>query len=214
MASDVVRLPFSELGRCQLIRAAMIAGEPREGASMERGPLALFGAIVAVGLGPAMWLGAQFGHVSAVPGTPPAVTVQHDENQGRNQGDGGVGAAAPDEPTEVLQTSTRSHVEQLATPRPHRSSVRPPTRPTRFESPTPSESPSPRHDSPSPRPSESSTTGPTTGPTTAPTTGPAGDPTSHPDGGDGSADPRPAPPNGIYDQQGADVPVNDVQARV
>ena len=64
---------------------------------MERGPLALFGAIIAVGLGPAMWLGAQFGNVAGTPGQPPAVTVQQDSR-------GGVGAAAPDDQSDTLKT--------------------------------------------------------------------------------------------------------------
>jgi hypothetical protein len=75
---------------------------------MERGPLALFGAIVAVGLGPAMWLGAQFGHVTLAPEqAPPAAVIQ-------DEGHGGVGAAAPD-PT-VVATRPKAQVEPL---RPH-----------------------------------------------------------------------------------------------
>ncbi|WP_430783057.1 hypothetical protein [Actinoplanes sp. G11-F43] len=38
----------------------------------QRGPLALFGAIVAVGVGPALWLGAQLGAVDLAPGQRPA----------------------------------------------------------------------------------------------------------------------------------------------
>jgi len=41
---------------------------------VDRGPVALFGAIVAVGLGPALWLGAQFGTATAVPARPATVS--------------------------------------------------------------------------------------------------------------------------------------------
>jgi hypothetical protein len=37
---------------------------------MDRGPVALFGAIVAVGLGPAMWLGAHLGRFDVAPSGP------------------------------------------------------------------------------------------------------------------------------------------------
>lgn len=43
---------------------------------MERGPWALFGAIVAIGVGPALWLGAQFGTVEVDPVRPPVVTEE------------------------------------------------------------------------------------------------------------------------------------------
>ena len=59
---------------------------------MERGPLALFGAIVAVGLGPALWLGAQFGNLDLTPTTPPGLTSVTNQEPVP----GGVGAADPD----------------------------------------------------------------------------------------------------------------------
>ena len=44
---------------------------------MERGPLALFGAIVAVGVGPALWMGVQLGAVQGnSPARPPVVREQ------------------------------------------------------------------------------------------------------------------------------------------
>ena len=139
----------------------MIVGARGEEALMERGPLALFGAIVAVGLGPAMWLGAQFGQVTGVPSTPPAVTVQQD------QGRGGVGAAAPDEP-DVIKTKPKSNVEPLvtATPKPHKSSATP--------SASASASPSESTPSGSPSPSTNESTPPTDPPTDPPSDGGSG----------------------------------------
>jgi hypothetical protein len=66
---------------------------------MNRGPAALFGAIVAVGFGPALWLGAQFGTGVVTPVRPP-VTVEQQVPQG-----GGAGAA-PNDTTPVLSTET------------------------------------------------------------------------------------------------------------
>jgi hypothetical protein len=65
---------------------------------MERGPMVLFGAIVAVGLGPAMWLGAQFGQVTVTPLTPPPAVIA-DSTPGKAAG--GAGAAP-----EVLTADT------------------------------------------------------------------------------------------------------------
>src|SRR3982751_6844175 len=58
---------------------------------MERGPLALFGAIVAVGLGPALWMGVQLGAVQQQsPLRPPVVSEQKAEKVGQELG--GTGA--------------------------------------------------------------------------------------------------------------------------
>jgi hypothetical protein len=116
---------------------------------MERGPLALFGAIIAVGLGPAMWLGAQFGHANGEPSRPPAVTVQQQD------GVGGVGGAAPDDSTGVIRSDPKSNVEPLITqtPKPRKSSATP--------SASPSASPSESSPTASPSPSEEPTRPPT-----------------------------------------------------
>jgi hypothetical protein len=89
---------------------------------MERGPVALFGAIVAVGLGPALWLGAQFGSVSVDPVAPPAVVGEQKVDTGKAPGAAG---AAPEDaateptrraqyvpiaPTPSARTSTRATV--------------------------------------------------------------------------------------------------------
>jgi hypothetical protein len=66
---------------------------------VERGPMALFGAIIAVGLGPAMWLGAQFG-VDPEPTRPPAIIVD------RVQAPGGAGAGqTPENTARILDTN-------------------------------------------------------------------------------------------------------------
>src|SRR4051794_20370842 len=73
---------------------------------MERGPMALFGAIVAVGLGPALWLGAQFGRLDAPPPVPPAsVSEQH---PGSDQLLGGSGAG-DNETDAVITTPPRAN---------------------------------------------------------------------------------------------------------
>ncbi|MET8153394.1 hypothetical protein ACIBSW_31525 [Actinoplanes sp. NPDC049668] len=111
---------------------------------MDRGPMALFGAIVAIGLGPAMWLGAQFGQVSQTPDRPASsVTVQ--EN-GTPRGGFGAGDSPTD--TEVIDTGTDpgSKPRSTRTARPTPTSVSPspsasvtsPTPPVRTSSPTPS----------------------------------------------------------------------------
>jgi hypothetical protein len=150
------------------------------GALMERGPLALFGAIIAVGLGPAMWLGAQFGHANGEPSRPPAVTVQQQD------GVGGVGGAAPDDSTGVIRSDPKSNVEPLITqtPKPRKSSATP--------SASPSASPSESSPTASPSPSEEPSTPPTE---------PTGGPPSDGDGGGGPGAP-PSPPPGSDDGSG------------
>jgi hypothetical protein len=89
---------------------------------MERGPLALFGAIIAVGLGPAMWLGAQFGNVTDAPSSPPAIRSEH--NPPQNQDKGGAAGSAPEDPTVVLNTNPRANIKPLDdTPQSHPSAT-------------------------------------------------------------------------------------------
>jgi hypothetical protein len=131
---------------------------------MERGPMALFGAIVAVGLGPAMWLGAQFGAMGTVPSRPPAVSSELQPNSSATQQKGGEAAAAPEDPTVVLQTKSKAHYRP-PNPTPSRSASAKTTHtPDPDESitkPTPSSSPS---EKPSTPPTES-TSSPTESPT-------------------------------------------------
>jgi hypothetical protein len=97
---------------------------------MDRGPMALFGAIVAIGLGPAMWLGAQFGQVTLSPERPPAVTSV--QNVEAPRGGSGAGDAPTD--AEAIRTEPKSNNEPLTRTR----NTQPAT--TRSPSPSPSES--------------------------------------------------------------------------
>ncbi|WP_306215452.1 hypothetical protein [Actinoplanes sp. RD1] len=130
---------------------------------MERGPLALFGALVAVGLGPAMWLGAQFGESTVTPERPPAVTVKQNEVLSP-QGGTGAGDDVPADPLPVLGTTTAPDpVPQRARPersRPAATSPAPgPSTSETTAAPTsPSSSPAPEEtEEPSFPPTESTT---------------------------------------------------------
>lgn len=139
---------------------------------MERGPLALFGAIVAVGLGPAMWLGAQLATVVAVPtsGTPAAVSSQRPPSATPTDDGGGAGAAT-NNPAIVLQPTDRGHDQPMRdarsvspSPRPSRTSATSTVPPTRATT-----TPSPSSASPSTPPTEhTGTSAPPTGGSDAP----------------------------------------------
>jgi hypothetical protein len=117
---------------------------------MERGPVALFGAIVAVGLGPAMWLGAQFGTVALTPNSPPAATSGQDPSQSHDTSKGGGAGSAPEDPSVVLETRPRANYRPLhQTPSASPSATRATTTPTPDQTtsdatttPTPSAEPS------------------------------------------------------------------------
>ncbi|MDT5040070.1 MAG: hypothetical protein QOE51_1055 [Actinoplanes sp.] len=133
---------------------------------MERGPLALFGAIIAVGLGPAMWLGVQFGHVAGPTSPPPAAVIVQQK--------GGEGAAAPDDPGQVITTDPTGNDKPLvpaARPKPRKSSASPSA-------------------SASAEPSASAST-PSDGGHSTPPTGSSGTPSDRPSsGGDGGSSPE------------------------
>src|SRR3954470_10110754 len=109
-------------GRSRMIR--LDTGE----VTMDRGPAALFGAIVAVGLGPAMWLGVRLGAVDTTPTRPPVVG---EHTAGPEQLVGGSGAGdSPLDGDETVKATPRATVLRLTTspsPRAH----------TRKASPTP-----------------------------------------------------------------------------
>lgn len=102
---------------------------------MERGPWALFWAIVAVGLGPAMWLGVQFGEATDAPQRPPAVTVRQDDvvqpasgvlGSTGNDPVGGEGAGVGDDPTvDSTQVTEPPRTEPPRDSRPVRTSPSP-----------------------------------------------------------------------------------------
>ncbi|MEU4624531.1 hypothetical protein AB0G04_31730 [Actinoplanes sp. NPDC023801] len=110
---------------------------------MERGPLALFGAIIAVGLGPAMWLGAQLGAVNLAPGQRPAPVDEQFPGVDLDFGGAGAGDLADDEPVITYSytpsTGTSPVPKLVATERPSRERTVPP-RPPESWSLTPSAS--------------------------------------------------------------------------
>ena len=137
---------------------------------MERGPMALFGAIVAVGLGPAMWLGAQFGATSATPSRPPAVSSELQPNQAPTEQKGGGAGSAPEDPSLVVKTRPQANDRPLhsASPSPSASATAdrpkkddPTTEPTKTTaSPSPSTEPSTPPTEESTEPTESPTVAP------------------------------------------------------
>jgi hypothetical protein len=154
--------------------------------------MALFGAIVAIGLGPAMWLGAQFGQVTLSPERPPAVTSEQQQLEAPR---GGSGAGDAPTDSEAIRTEPKSNTEPLTRTRN--------ARPVVTESPTPSPStstdPSTRPvESGSPKPSEPGGEDPD--PPTGPTTKPADPP---PD--DEEPDVPPQPPAGPQEEAVADA---------
>jgi hypothetical protein len=147
---------------------------------MERGPMALFGAIVAVGLGPAMWLGAQFGSTDTTPTKPPSVSSEHQGGPTQTQGAGQGAGAAPQDPSIVLETRPKANDKPLhRDPSTSRS-------PSRSATPTPSTDPS---GTGKPKPSD----GPSTPPTES-TTDPSGGGQGGNPGPGGGGDAPPSPP--------------------
>lgn len=146
---------------------------------MERGPMALFGAIVAVGLGPAMWLGAQFGAMGVAPSRPPAVSSELQPNQSPTQQKGGEAGSAPEDPSVGLDTRPRANYRPLhSTPSPSPSTSR------SAESPDPDDSTTePTKATTSPSPSTTPSTPPTesTSDPTHPPTVPPSPPTTDPE---------------------------------
>ncbi len=141
---------------------------------MQRGPMALFGAIIAVGLGPAMWVGAQLGTAVDLPARPPAVTSEHG-TQAKTQEKGGEAGSAPD--TSVVIRTTPEAVTKPLSPVKRRPGVS-----RTFKSPT-----SPAPSSVSPSPSSDQSSAPAEGGQTTPPVG----------GGTGDgADQPPSPPAG------------------
>jgi hypothetical protein len=124
---------------------------------MERGPMALFGAIVAIGLGPALWLGVQIGDVPVTRERPPL--VQSEQRQGEQRQSvtgtepGGEGAGADDPgPGRTPEPQRKAETKPLkpAKPKPSESKTDEPVE--QESSPAPEES--------SPAPDEEETTAP------------------------------------------------------
>ncbi|MDY7084331.1 MAG: hypothetical protein SYR96_04435 [Actinomycetota bacterium] len=137
---------------------------------MDRGPLALFGAIVAVGLGPALWMGVQLGGAGGEsPARPPVVREQGaTEKSGQNL----VGGAGAGEQTggAITVTETRADVRPLTTspsaePSPSASSEPEPSASTTTTTPaTATAEPTATTEEPELPPTESTTTAPTSAP--------------------------------------------------
>ncbi|WP_436522997.1 hypothetical protein [Actinoplanes sp. HUAS TT8] len=87
---------------------------------MERGPMALFGAIVAVGLGPALWLGAQLSDDDVPVGTPPATIREQLPAAQTDQGGFGAGSEDSTGPAIewILPTSATPTVSRSSSPSP------------------------------------------------------------------------------------------------
>lgn len=130
---------------------------------MDRGPVALFGAIVAVGLGPAMWLGVQFGSIEVDPSRPPAIVGEPGSVPNRLVG----GAAdAPTTGAAVIDATPQSEVVPLthsAKPSPSATTTLPTTAPTSSPTAEPS-----RSSEPTTPPTESAPTSPATDESTSP----------------------------------------------
>lgn len=129
---------------------------------MERGPLALFGAIVAVGVGPALWLGAQLGAVNLAPGQRPAPVDEQFPGVEMDFSGAGAGAGAgagelpgDDEPfTPYTYTPLAPATSPSAVPRPSATTsataIPWPSRPVPPSPPVTSAAPSPSTSDPAP----------------------------------------------------------------
>ena len=153
---------------------------------MERGPLALFGAIVAVGVGPALWMGVQLGGGQVTPANPPAVSEQRPADSKELLG--GTGAGAPDESGgggSLIDSEPQGNVLPL--------SKSPSAKPSPSAGGEPEDAPSDPAPTVSPEPSRSANR-PSVPPTES-TTQPTG-PADPPAGGDESGEPTdpPQPP--------------------
>ena len=141
---------------------------------MERGPLALFGAIVAIGVGPALWLGAQLGAVNLAPNERPSTVGEQfpDNDTGVEMDFGGSGAGETPDTADPITRYTLPPAKRGTAPR-ATDPVSSPTATTGSASPSSSPSASPSTSEPSPESSETETTPPTeptdpTDPTTDP----------------------------------------------
>jgi hypothetical protein len=151
---------------------------------MERGPIALFSAIVAVGLGPALWVGVQFGSVEVEqPEHPPAVS-EIDPGGQQYFGGRGAGSDATTDTGAVVKTAPRANTRVIT------------------GSPTRSPSKKPKPVDPGPSGSPSDTADPGEDPAGTPTD-PASGPTE-PRDVDPPVPPDPPDPPGDGDNPGDD----------
>ena len=123
---------------------------------MERGPLRLFGAILAVGLGPALWLGAQLGVANRPPDERPVRVEQ--QFPGVDMDFGGSGAGDLPDRSDPYSYAPRTSPTTSTPIRKRKAAVSPSPSPVL---PDPSRSPSPE---PSADPSISAPAPPSTEP--------------------------------------------------
>jgi hypothetical protein len=153
--------------------------------------MALFGAIIAVGLGPALWLGAQFGHIAVDPAVPKApITADSTRDNAPGRAGAAVDEAGLDTRLNVVPDKpVNPGVGRQLVPLSNTPSARPSGSPSAIEQPqrTPSVAPStpapttPTRSSapPSPPPPESTTPPATEPPASSEPTEPA-EPTDEP----------------------------------
>lgn len=144
---------------------------------MERGPLALFGAIVAIGIGPALWLGAQIGTLELAPPVAPANVGEQAPGTGTQLDIGGVGAGDGTGRADETGPTSRHTVPSITSAATTAPASRPVADPVLTVSPAASVSPSatPSSSAPeTPPPTESAST-----PVEDP--GPSGSPTAEPE---------------------------------
>src|SRR5690349_23003546 len=125
--------------------------------------MALFGAIIAIGLGPAMWLGAQFGQVTLPPERPPAVTSVQNAETPR----GGSGAGDAPTEAEAIRTEPKSDSKPLYRTKNARPKATKPSSPAPSASDEPS-TPPVKPSSPAPSVPDPEKSDPPTEPSTPP----------------------------------------------
>ncbi|MFG1608900.1 hypothetical protein [Actinoplanes sp. NPDC049265] len=132
----------------------------------QRGPMALFGALVAIGLGPALWLGVQIGDVTVSPPKPPVVQSEQKQSVTNPRGGEAAGAADP-EPVTVPEPQRKArNMPMTEPPRPKPSkTTKAPESPAPEQTSKPVESTEPTETTPaddatSTPPDEESTTTP------------------------------------------------------
>jgi hypothetical protein len=131
---------------------------------MNRGPLALFVSIVAVGLGPALWLGVQFGAVEIAPVRQQPVVSEQQPGGHELLGGAGAGSATNVDGESVIRTTPRSDTRPV-TKTPKRTLSSSPSAADPEPTSSPSETTDPGDD---PAPTGTEPTGEPTGPTDDP----------------------------------------------
>ena len=153
---------------------------------MERGPLTLFGAILAVGLGPSLWLGAQLGSVNVAPNERPSTVGERFPESDVDFGGTGAGATT-DQADPIVQLPAPAVSSRTADP----AAVVSPGRSVRASSVPPASAPTAApSSSPSAVPSSAAPSASTGSPEPSQSVG--GQPSEEPEPSDPPADPSPS----------------------